>query len=323
MKVSILIPTFNRLPLLRESLESARAQTHPEVEIVVSDDGSSDGTAEYVESVAAGDPRVRLTPRNPERGLFTNINHLVREARGEAFCIVADDDRIHPEFVASLVRPLEEDADVVAAFCDHWIVTADGERSIEGTDHNSEVYGRTLLGPGPLADPLSTVLRGSMCMGFSLYRSSVFQAEPFDLACGGAADFDYAIRAARIGKLYYVPGRLGDYRAHAQTATNTRPYFMIDGAIHAFRKYEFEEEAHESIRRRWLQRSYRSRAFLASTEDRRAWLQSVSRYAGVGGRLLDREILLSLLLVLPPKPLGSRLRHALRAARNRIRALSA
>src|SRR4051812_39903237 len=83
MKVSILIPTKNRLALLQEAVASARAQTHGDIEILVSDDGSNDGTGAWLEQLTTSDNRVRLAPRNPTPGLFENINHLLDHQRGE------------------------------------------------------------------------------------------------------------------------------------------------------------------------------------------------------------------------------------------------
>src|ERR1044072_881990 len=155
MKVSILIPTLNRLAYLKESLASARAQTREELAILVSDDGSADGSPEYVRAVSAEDARVRLAPRNPRPGLFENINHLVQLCTGEAFCILGDDDRLLPDFVAELTRPLVADETCVASFCDHWLIDAAGRRLREATEHNSDLHGRTQLAEGPLPDEIT------------------------------------------------------------------------------------------------------------------------------------------------------------------------
>ena len=83
MRISILIPTRNRRALLERAVESARGQTMAAHEILVSDDGSTDGTQRYVEDVAAIDPRVRLLTTNPSPGIFTNFNYLVSQSSGD------------------------------------------------------------------------------------------------------------------------------------------------------------------------------------------------------------------------------------------------
>src|SRR6266545_4303346 len=98
MRVSVLIPSYNRLAFLREAVQSAREQTHSDLEILISDDGSTDGTREYVAELAKSDSRIRLLTGNPKRGIFSNMNYLVSNSAGDAFCVLGDDDRLRPKF---------------------------------------------------------------------------------------------------------------------------------------------------------------------------------------------------------------------------------
>ncbi len=306
MKVSILIPTLNRLNYLKESLTSARAQTYQNIQILISDDGSSDGSKEYIESIEEIDSRVRLLPRNPSPGLFTNINYLLQNCAGDAFCILGDDDRLSNTFVENLVQPLLDDSQCIASFCDHWIIAGDGSLLTDASAYNSDCYGRTDLPEGEVADPLKQALSGSMCMGFSMYRSDIFVRELFDLDCGGAADFDYAIRAAKRGKLYFVKERLGEYRAHPATTTNTSPVYMIEGAIHAFSKYAFENRHHERARKALLKSKYTDKAFFFCVRNRRQWFSSLGEYLKLKGNPFRAKIVFSLLLALLPQRIGRR-----------------
>jgi glycosyltransferase involved in cell wall biosynthesis len=314
MKVAILIPTLNRLSLLQQSLASAQCQTHSDLEILVSDDGSTDGSQDFVRALERIDPRVRLLPPNPQPGLFSNINYLVQHSMGDAFCILADDDRLAPEFVEKLLRSLRDDDEIVASFCDHWIIDSAGHRLNEVTENNSRIYSRADLAAGEVRDALTQVMRGSMCMGFSLYRAAVFRQEPFDLSCGGAADFDYAIRAAQLGKLYYVKERLGEYRMHAASATALRPAYMINGIIRTFSKHSFGETHHEEMRRQILLSKYGIKALYVSILDRREYLKSLRAYLRLGGQPLHPKILLSFLLTLLPRFAATRVKHSIKTA---------
>lgn len=322
MKVSVLIPTLNRLSFLKESLDSARRQTHADLEILVSDDGSTDGSQAFVRGIEAIDTRVHVLPPNPQPGLFSNINYLVQHSNGDAFCLLADDDRLLPEFVAKLAEPLLQDNQIAASFCDHWVVDGTGVLLREVTENNSLIYRRTSLPAGIVPDPITQAMKGSMCMGFSLYRSSIFRQELFDLNCGGAADFDYAIRAAQLGKLYYVKERLGEYRDHANSATATRPAYMINGIIEVFIKYSFSEARHEELRREILCSRYRIKAFYSCVIDREECLGSLRAYLQLGGRPLHPKILLSILLAILPRRAATRVKASLRAitanSRNRL-----
>src|SRR5206468_2762979 len=158
----------------------------------------------YVDNVAADDPRVRLLPKNPTPGMFNNFNHLVQNSCGDAFCILADDDRLCPDFVSTMISPLERDAAVGAVFADHWNIDEYGNRMEERTERNSRHFGRNEISNGVVVDALKYAIRQSLCTMFALYRSSVFHDELFDPSCGGAADVDFAIRATQRTKLFYV-----------------------------------------------------------------------------------------------------------------------
>jgi glycosyltransferase involved in cell wall biosynthesis len=315
VKVSILIPAFNRLALVKESLESARRQTYANIEILVSDDGS-DGTSEFVETLSKLDPRVRLLPRRAGgANMFTNWNYLVDKSQGDAFCMLADDDRLLPEFVEKLIRPLAEDPEVVASFCDQWMVTVDAVRLQQATDQHSRHYGRADLATGRVADPIAAALKQSISVVSAVYRASVFRREPFDVGCGFAADVDYGVRAALAGPLFYVDERLVEYRAHPGTTTSTKTWSMIDDAIRAYSKHTFENPVHERIRFACLQSRYRAMAVYACTRDRRTWWQSVRMYLQYGGSLGAPTILLSFALALLPHGTAEALRGGLKTVR--------
>lgn len=320
MLVSVLIPTCNRVNYLKESLESARSQTHRDIEVLISDDGSTDGTRDYVRSMGETDPRVRLLTGNPSQGIFTNINFLMSGARGGAFCILGDDDRIDPTFVSRLVEPLEMCPEVVAAFCDHRVIDAAGRYLAGATQENSDAYARTWLRPGVLDDGIAVALCRSMCMGFSLYRASAFRGQPFDVSCGGAADWDYALRAARLGRLYYVPERLGDYRAHPGTATWAKPLYMSRGAVRVLLKHRFAEETHEQQRRRFLREQARIHAFYAASVSRCEALQSILHFLRNGGSPLDPRCAVSIALAMMPASLARRVHPMVARRASAIRA---
>jgi glycosyltransferase involved in cell wall biosynthesis len=95
--VSIVVATYNRWPLLRETIQSALAQSFSDFEVVVVDDASTDGTADHVRSEF---PQVRLIRQeeNSERGAA--YNHGVREARGRYVSILGSDDVCEPWHLA-------------------------------------------------------------------------------------------------------------------------------------------------------------------------------------------------------------------------------
>lgn len=113
--VSIGIPTYNRAATLGRSLESALAQTHSPLEVIVADDGSRDGTAELCRAIAARDARLRYLRSEENRGSTDAFNRLFVECRGEFVMMLADDDWIDAEYVARCLERLREDRGLALA----------------------------------------------------------------------------------------------------------------------------------------------------------------------------------------------------------------
>lgn len=90
-KLSIVIPTYNRREYLAQCLDSLR-EVRVDCEIVISDNASTDGTAEMVAQRAQIDSRIRYVRNEHNLGLAANNNRALREARGEYLCLLGDDD---------------------------------------------------------------------------------------------------------------------------------------------------------------------------------------------------------------------------------------
>ena len=108
--VSILIPTYNRSPLLRRTLGSVLAQSYRDVEVLISDNNSSDDTPAVVAEFAA--PRsadARISAPSPGTPAMTNISRLLACAAGKYAVVLADDDfLLDYRYLADGVRILEE-----------------------------------------------------------------------------------------------------------------------------------------------------------------------------------------------------------------------
>lgn len=103
--VSIGVPTFERASTLERSIASALAQTHSRLEVVVSDDGSQDGTEALCREMAARDPRLRYI-RQQHIGPTANFNAVLAAWRGEYVLLLADDDWFEPDYVERCLASL-------------------------------------------------------------------------------------------------------------------------------------------------------------------------------------------------------------------------
>lgn len=102
--VSVIIPAYNSKAFIRETLESVEAQTYSPIEIIVVDDGSKDGTADYVESLHL--PNVRVI-RQANGGACVARNHGFRESKGAYVKFFDADDLLMPDAIEKQVRHIE------------------------------------------------------------------------------------------------------------------------------------------------------------------------------------------------------------------------
>lgn len=111
--ISVCMACFNGAKYIRPQIESILAQLSPRDELVISDDGSTDGTLEIIRGLA--DARIRLVP-GPRQGLVANFEHALRQAGGEIIFLSDQDDIWLPGKV-SAVQVALENADLVLTDC--------------------------------------------------------------------------------------------------------------------------------------------------------------------------------------------------------------
>jgi hypothetical protein len=115
LRVSVLMPTFNGAPFIRRALASLRAQTLTDWELVIIDDGSSDGT-DTVARPSLADPRCSYHRTEENRGLGAALNLALEHARAPYVAYLPSDDLYYPTHLAALVALLERERDAVLAF---------------------------------------------------------------------------------------------------------------------------------------------------------------------------------------------------------------
>ena len=101
--VSVVIPAFNEEQVIALSVAAALAVDYPELEVVVLDDGSTDGTAAAAQQAAGADPRCRVIRDPVNRGKADRLNFGFRAARHELVAVIDADAHLHPAALKLLV----------------------------------------------------------------------------------------------------------------------------------------------------------------------------------------------------------------------------
>ncbi|HXH06722.1 MAG TPA: glycosyltransferase, partial [Vicinamibacterales bacterium] len=200
--VSIVIPCHQQARFVAEAVESALAQTWPAVEIIVVDDGSTDGSAEIV---ARRFPDVRIV-RQPRSGVARARNRGLAEARGDFVVFLDADDRLLPAAVETGIAALARVPDAAFASGRFRLIAADG------TPVRTKPDGRA---PG---DPYLALLQANHV---SVPAAALFRRAPL-VACGGfpagldaAADYALYLRLAARYPVAEHDEVVAEYRHHA------------------------------------------------------------------------------------------------------------
>jgi len=114
--VSVGIPVYNGQNYLAEAIESILAQSFEDLELIISDNASTDATSEICREYTARDERIRYVRNDKNLGAAHNYNQLVHMADGRYFKWHAHDDVCAPTFIEKCVAVLEADPDVVLCF---------------------------------------------------------------------------------------------------------------------------------------------------------------------------------------------------------------
>ena len=198
---SVIVPAFDSRGRIGSTLRSVLAQSRRDLELIVVDDGSADGTADEAEAFAETDPRV-IVLRQENAGTAAARNAGLDVARGRYVSFLDDDDLWLPGFLERAGAALERTPGAGLAYCDAWVVDAT----------TGLVGGRTALerfAPAirrlPRALSAERTLTALLRINFlttcavTVRRDAVEAAGCFDTAIRGSDDWDLWLRIAGAG----------------------------------------------------------------------------------------------------------------------------
>jgi glycosyltransferase involved in cell wall biosynthesis len=252
-KISVCIPTFNRIHLLPYAIDSVFNQTEQDFELIVCDDGSSDNTDELISKYT--DNRLKYIRHPQNIGKSNNMRSGFDAAQGEYFLKFDDDDRLDRDFLARTSAILDQDPSLDFVGTDHWLIDINNVRDQEKTQENSRRWGRTDLPSGVVENLLEVVfVRQSFQIGATLFRRQTLVELGFMIPnWQNCEDNDLFVRCALAGKKgYYLSELLMDYRVHSEQQGINRAVPYLRDKIRYLQSYRFESQKFEKIRQNRL-----------------------------------------------------------------------
>jgi GT2 family glycosyltransferase len=234
-QASVIIPTWNGRDLLRAALQSLRAQSYRDFEIVIVDNGSSDGTAAMLQGEF---PEARLVSFPENRGFAVAVNAGLRAARGRYLMLFNNDAEAEPRWLEALVAVLDARPEVGSVASK--MLTARDPSVVDSAGAAMGLFAYD-IGRGERDGPKFGVAREILCpcAGAAAYRREVFDAVGwFDEAFfAWFEDVELGIRAQLAGfRCWYEPEAQVRHHAHASAGQLSIPktVFMVRNALLLF-----------------------------------------------------------------------------------------
>ena len=300
--VTTIIPSYNHARYVEQSMRSVLDQDYPNLELIVIDDGSADGSHEVIRSFAAHYPETLAILHERNRGQSAVLNEAIGRAKGEFIQLLPSDDWYLPHKTISQVARFRACPPEVG------VVYGRGQRYFEDT-------GETRLAPLPL-------YRGWIAEKFVSHGGFVYPVTPmFRRTVFDSIAFDETFRAEgeailpRIALHFqfdFVEEVVGTMRDHRYN-TGKRTDLMYEEVMRYWDSYFQREDVPESLRRLrkvCVRRLHRTKGlqFIGENRDYRNGRTALMRAIRTDVRALsDLKLMGALLLTFAPRPVADRI----------------
>jgi glycosyltransferase involved in cell wall biosynthesis len=283
--VSIIIPCFNQARFVAQAVESALQQDYEPLEVIVVDDGSTDGLTKELKSYISHPAFKYVYQEN--RGLPQARNRGIQESKGEFLKFLDADDWLDRSIIRKQAQILLEEPGLGFVYCDITLVNEDGTPREGGSVSQARQLLSGDIFPSLLAGgyfPPHTVL---------IRRNVLDQVGYFDESLGGHADYELWLRVVGSGyPAYYVDEKLAYYRLHSSNMSRDWQH-MQSTRLAALKKIvsmfprrtaeslhyliQINEDIYRANRWSW-ERLQELQTRLSELEKAKAWLEEQKNY---------------------------------------------
>lgn len=221
LKVSIVIPAYNREQYIGTAIRSVLDQTYRNIELIIVDDGSTDGTLAIAEQFAVEDDRVRVLAlkvkrtEETERGAAHALKAGYGLARGEYIGQVDSDDWLDTQAIERMVAVLDDDASCGMVYSNYIDVDQNGQQLRPGWRCSYDYSAEKLLSV-------------FMTFHFRLIRRLIYeQVGGINLKYDRMEDYDLCLRVSEITRISHIPDFLYFYRNHSDMTHQKNPLQIV------------------------------------------------------------------------------------------------
>lgn len=245
--ISIIAPVYNMTRYLEEFIDSVRAQTYKDFELILIDDGSTDDSYTLCKSYAAQDSRI-IAFHQENAGVSSARNKGLELARGKWISFVDPDDYIVPNFLESILSDTDKDSDIQLVQCYTKCFDDNGKIYPYQKFYNENLL---ITGNAWLYDAVFYFTRNTILPRTVLYLSSVIKKNDirFNNKYSVCEDCDLVFQYAKhIKKVYIDIAELYCYRQHTESLTHVRGISKAQfSAIQFYRDYVSQNSVDKGI----------------------------------------------------------------------------
>lgn len=218
--ISIITTCYNREAYIAQTIQSVLDQTHEDFELIIWDDGSTDGSLEIAQAYAKKDDRIKVIAAT-HQGHVTSAQGAISLSKGEYFGCVDSDDYLAPTCLEQTKKVLDNNPNIGVVYT--WYGRVDALDNFLGIGHRCEI-------------PYSSeqLLTSHIAFHFRLIRREVYNN------IGGlntnyeyASDYDLCLRLSEITEFLQLPKLLYFYREHPYSMGNTSNGLQLQHAWNA------------------------------------------------------------------------------------------
>ncbi|MGB1249201.1 MAG: glycosyltransferase family 2 protein [Candidatus Promineifilaceae bacterium] len=236
--ISVNMPVYNGEQYLSEAIESILAQTHTDFELVIVNDGSTDGTADILDSYTVQDRRIKVLHNETNRGVSATRNRALAASSAEFVAIMDADDTCDPTRLAKQLAYLQTHPDIGAVGTWSRYVNKNGEPLRERHSPHDPIEIKWSLLFSCTVLPASIMVR----------RHVIDNAGAYPLGAPVAKDYALLLEINRTNKIAVIPEPLYFYRDVPTGLSNTYPQRQRDECI-TYQRYLFELMLNKQVAR--------------------------------------------------------------------------
>lgn len=202
--VSVIVPVFNGINFIDFAIKSIINQDYNSVEIIVVNDGSLDGTGEYLDKLNVDNLKIIHTEN---RGQSNAINLGIKSAKGSIVGYLSADDIFHPKLISSVFKEFQKNSKIICVYPNYNLINTKGKilkNVIVPTFNKKTMIEDLYCFPGP---------------GAFFYKSHFMILKGWDRSFSQIPDLEFWIRLSKYGKFKGIDNVHASFRIHEQSGS--------------------------------------------------------------------------------------------------------